>query len=150
MALFSHSAQSAPTRIRAILIVEDEPLLAFDNEHALAQAGYRVVNTVDRYEHAVKAMEEETVDLVIADIRLRGVQTGVDVARLASERAIPVLFSTALCPPDAEPFAMGWLAKPYDARDLVRAIKVIDAVLAGRKPRLRPDAMTLFSATPRV
>ncbi len=35
-----------------VLIVEDEPLIAFDNEHALIQAGYIVVATVDRFRDA--------------------------------------------------------------------------------------------------
>ena len=34
-------------RIRRILIVEDEALVAFDNEHGLTEAGYEVVATVD-------------------------------------------------------------------------------------------------------
>ena len=32
--------------IRTVLVVEDEPLVAFDNEHALEQAGYRIAATV--------------------------------------------------------------------------------------------------------
>ena len=39
--------------IRTILVVEDEPLVAFDNEHTLAQAGYRIAATVDDHDHAV-------------------------------------------------------------------------------------------------
>ena len=33
--------------LRRLLIVEDEPLVAFDNEHVLTDAGYQVVATVD-------------------------------------------------------------------------------------------------------
>ncbi|MCF8708478.1 hypothetical protein L3X40_11350, partial [Rhizorhapis sp. SPR117] len=38
--------------ISKILIVEDEPLIAFDNEHFLTHAGYEVVDTVDSCAHA--------------------------------------------------------------------------------------------------
>ena len=36
-------------RIRRILIVEDEPLVAFDNEYMLKDAGYEIVATVDNF-----------------------------------------------------------------------------------------------------
>ncbi len=148
MGLLSGFAQPGRARTHAILIVEDEPLVAFDNEHALAHAGYRVVDTVDRYDHAVEAMAQGRIDLVISDIRLPGGQDGVAVARHAASLGIPVLFATGACPEHAEEFAIGWLAKPFAARDLVRAIAVVDAVLAGTIPRLVPGAMTLFLATP--
>jgi hypothetical protein len=36
--------------IRRIVIIEDEPLIAFDNEHLLGEAGYEVVATIDNLE----------------------------------------------------------------------------------------------------
>ncbi len=70
--------------IRRILIVEDEPLVAFDNEHLLAEAGYEVVATVDNLADATKALEDEQIDLVLSDIRLSGEGDGTDVARAAA------------------------------------------------------------------
>ncbi|MFT3966337.1 MAG: response regulator [Sphingobium sp.] len=142
--IFSRGPISSRGRIGNILIVEDEPLIAFENEHALAQAGYHVVATVDRYEHAAAAMADGGVDLVVADIRLSGGKSGVDVARHALTLDLPVLFSTATCPRDAPALALACLAKPYGPRDLVRAIRVIERVLAGGRPRLVPEMMTLF------
>ena len=55
--------------LRRILIVEDEPLVAFDNEHFLRDAGYEIVATVDTVPQAVEAIDEE-VDLVLADVNL--------------------------------------------------------------------------------
>ena len=40
--------------IRRILVVEDEPLVAFDNEHMLQDAGYEVVATVDTLADAAR------------------------------------------------------------------------------------------------
>ena len=34
--------------ITRLLVVEDEPLVAFDTEHLLTEEGYEVVATVDR------------------------------------------------------------------------------------------------------
>ncbi|PZU12365.1 MAG: response regulator [Sphingobium sp.] len=136
---------AAPRRsIRTVLVVEDEPLIAFDNEHTLEQAGYRIAATVNDYDHAERVIDGGGVDLVIADIGLYGDRNGMDVARHAAAQALPVLFVTGRCPIDAQAMAVGCLAKPYTSRDLVAAIKVIDAVLRGtRRPRI-PHGLTLF------
>ncbi|MFB0875164.1 MULTISPECIES: response regulator [unclassified Sphingobium] len=132
--------------VRTVLVVEDEPLVAFDNEHALEQAGYRIAATVNDYDHAVRVMDEGGVDLVIADVGLHGERNGIDVARHAAARGLPVLFVTGRCPVDARSIAMGCLAKPYAPRDLIASIVVIDALLRGvRRPKL-PPGLSLFDA----
>ena len=130
--------------IRSVLIVEDEPLVAFDNEHALEQAGYHVAATVEDYDHAVSVIEDDEVDIVIADIALHGDKTGVDVARHAHERGLPVLFVTGACPGDAIDMAVGCLAKPYLPRDLIAAIHVIETRLRGIQPTRLPAGLRLF------
>ncbi|WP_150292367.1 response regulator [Sphingobium estronivorans] len=130
--------------IRSILVVEDEPLVAFDNEHALETAGYRVAATVDEYAHAVSVIEEENVDLVIADVTLHGKRTGIDLARFASGKGVSVLFVTGACPVDAQEVALGCLAKPYAPRDLLGAIDVIDALLRGKTLPRFPEGLHLF------
>lgn len=144
MGLFTDRIDNAHSRIGAILLVEDEPLVAFDNERALVRAGYHVVATVERYEHAVEVMAGSRVDLVVADVGLPGRCSGIDVAHHALTQNISVLFAAANCPPDAEQFALGWLAKPYASRDLVQAIRAVDRMMAGMMPRSLPDGMTLF------
>lgn len=130
--------------IRTVLVVEDEPLVAFDNEHALAQAGYRIAATVDDHDHAVRVMDEGGVDLVIADVAIHGEKSGIDVARHAGLYGLPVLFVTGHCPAEARTLAIGCLAKPYGPRDLVAAIGVVDALLRGaRRPKL-PPGLNLF------
>ena len=132
--------------IRTILVVEDEPLVAFDNEHALEQAGYAIAATVDDHDHAVAVIDGGGVDLVIADVALRGDKSGIDVARHARSKGLPVLFVTGHCPIDARELAVGCLAKPYAPRDLIAAIGVVDAVLRdARRPRL-PAGLSLFDA----
>lgn len=134
-------------RVRRILIVEDEPLIAFDNEHALKQAGYEVVATVDRFRDADAVISQnEGVDLIICDIRLRGERSGLELARHAKALEIAVLFCTAVCPEEARDggFALGVLTKPFPPRELLRAIAVCDNLLTGRKPGRLPSRMTLF------
>src|SRR4051812_33427823 len=54
--------------IRRIVIVEDEPLVAFDNEHLLRESGYEVVATVDSLAEAVRVLgEDDDIHLVLCD-----------------------------------------------------------------------------------
>jgi CheY-like chemotaxis protein len=61
--------------IRRILVVEDEPLVAFDNEHLLSDAGYDVVGTVDNLSDAARLIDEEEIDLILTDVSLNGEAT---------------------------------------------------------------------------
>jgi len=134
-------------RIARILIVEDEPLIAFDNEHALQQAGYTVVATVDRFRDADAVLsDDEDIDLVIADIKLNGERTGIDLARHASQLGVAVLLSTASFPEEVRDMgvALGVLAKPFQPRDLVRAIAACEQLLAGHMPTRIPPRLTIF------
>jgi two-component system, response regulator PdtaR len=130
--------------VRTVLIVEDEPLVAFENEHGLEQAGYTIAATVEDYDHAARVIGDDDVDLVIADVSLRGEQSGIDVAMLAQAKGLPVLFVTGACPVEARHLALGCLAKPYAPRDLVAAINVIDAILRGVAPARLPAGLSLF------
>src|SRR4028118_820621 len=89
--------------ISRILVVEDEPLVAFDNEHLLQDAGYEVVGTVDSLDDARRLIEElEEIDLVLTDITLSGDGSGIEVAEAAFAKGVPVLFVTGSCPPNAK------------------------------------------------
>jgi DNA-binding response OmpR family regulator len=130
--------------IRTILIVEDEPLVAFDNEHFLAAAGYKIVATVDRVDHAVATLEAHEIDLVLADVNLSSGGDGIDVARTAHARETAVLFVTGACPIEAQRLAVGCLAKPYAQRDLLDAIEAVDQMLQGAKPGRVPAGLSLY------
>lgn len=129
--------------VNRILIVEDEPLTAFDNETLLGDAGYEVVATIDRYADAVVMLDREKIDLILSDVRLTGVRTGVDLARHAKERGIPVLFVTGAPPENAAELAIGCLLKPYAHRTLKAALEAVDKYLAGEKAR-PPAGLTLY------
>src|SRR4029079_9609763 len=63
--------------VKRILIVEDEPLTAFDNENILGDAGYEIVATVDDLDEALNVLGREEVHLILSDVRLRGDRTGI-------------------------------------------------------------------------
>ena len=129
--------------VKRILIVEDEPLVAFDNETMLAEEGYEIVATVDKFRSAVEILDREQVDLVLCDVRLNDDQSGVRLAKEACKRGIPVLFATAHVPPDAEKMAIGCLIKPYNPLALKATLESVNRHLQGKKPKA-PKGLELY------
>ena len=147
--------------VKRILIVEDEPLVAFDNELMVGGSGYTVVATVDNVEDALAVLarecavaegesdgeeeaEERGVDLLLTDITLTGERTGMDLAREAQAFGVPVLFATAAPPEGGEELALGVLIKPYTDRQLKAALKAIEQILSA-KPKVKvPDGVILY------
>jgi CheY-like chemotaxis protein len=133
--------------VKRILVVEDEPLTAFDNETMLNAAGYEVVATLDGFDEALEILEREQVDLILSDIRLRSEETGIDLARAAKARGIPTLFATGHQIDAASEVAIGCLQKPYSDRQLKAAIQSVDRHLAGKKAK-PPAGLELFVIAP--
>jgi two-component SAPR family response regulator len=129
--------------VKRILIVEDEPLTAFDSENMLGDAGYEIVATIDDFEEALDVLQREKVDLVLSDVRLHSQQTGIELANHAKKRGVPTLFATGHPYPDAASVAVGCLKKPYSERQLTKAIECIDRHLQGEKVK-PPKGLELF------
>lgn len=133
-------------QIVRLLVVEDEPLVAFDTEHFLSEADFEIVATVDRVSEALAVLSgDAAIDLVLVDVNLAD-GSGVDVARVAHRNGVPVLFVTGACPPEATELAAGCLSKPYAPRDLISAIGAVEAGLQGKVPKRLPSGFRLFAA----
>jgi CheY-like chemotaxis protein len=132
--------------VKRILIVEDEPLTAFDNENILGDAGYEIVATVDDLDEALEALEHGRVHLVLSDVRLKDDQTGIRIAKAAKQKNIPTLFATGHSHPLASELAVGCLHKPYSGRQLIKAIECVDRHLQGEKV-IPPKGLEIFVAS---
>lgn len=131
-------------RITRIMVVEDEPLVAFDTEHHLTESGFEIAATVDSVAEALTVIErDDALDLALVDLGLAD-GSGIDVARAATARGVLVLFVTGNCPGDARALAAGCLSKPYGPRDLTGAIEAVEAVLDGQAPKKLPGGFSLF------
>ena len=130
--------------VNRILIVEDEPLTAFDNEMMLGDLGYEVVATLDSFEDAIELLERETIDLILSDYRLSSRRTGLDLARAAKNRGIPIVFSTGhKLPAESVRLAIGCINKPYNERTLKLALNAVDKHLAGQRAK-PPKGVEIF------
>ncbi|MEG3164286.1 response regulator [Sphingomonas sp. PB2P19] len=132
-------------QIVRLLLVEDEPLVAFDTEHSLSEAKFTVVATTDRVSEALPIIEEDdAIDMLVVDVNLAD-GSGVDLARAAHARGVPVLFVTGNFPDEAVQWASGCLFKPYLPRDLLDAIAAIEAALDGKTTKRLPQGFRLFA-----
>jgi len=112
-----------------ILIVDDEPNLRHTVSYNLRRAGHDVLTAADG-EAALAIAQEQTIDLVILDIMLPGID-GFEVCRRLRERgSVPVLMLTAR---DAEIDrvvgleigADDYLVKPFSMRELLARVKAM-------------------------
>ena len=132
--------------VNRILIVEDEPLVAADNEQFLRGKGYEVVATVDTAHDALAIIAVNLVDCLLCDIRIADGGNGIEVARAAEAKGIKVLFATGSAEELGSGVGVGYLKKPYGPRDLLQALDIVDRIARGADlPRI-PPALTLFSA----
>jgi DNA-binding NarL/FixJ family response regulator len=116
-------------RPAAVLVVEDDHLVAMMTELILLDAGFDVAGIAVTSEEAMALARARKPDLIIMDITLSGERDGVDTAiELFRENGIRCIFATAhhdgatrRRAQAARPF--GWLAKPYQPDALVYAVQ---------------------------
>lgn len=133
-------------RVARILIVEDEPLQAFDTEHFLTEEGFAVVATTDSVGEAIgHIISPNSIDLVLVDLGLRD-GSGADVAHAARAEGVPALLVTGRRLDEVEAIGFGCLFKPYPQRDLLAAIAAVEALLEGKAPRRVPPSLKLFQS----
>jgi CheY-like chemotaxis protein len=131
--------------VKRILIVEDEPLTAFDTETILTGHGYEVVATTDDFDQALERLEQDEVHLVLADVLLHGEELGLELARHAQGKGVPTLLATGHDVRLPASLAVGCIRKPYTERQLRQALDSIDRHLQGEKVT-PPKGLELFIA----
>ncbi len=123
----SFESRTSPGRV---LLVEDEGVVAMEMERLLVSMGYSVCGVAATGEAALRLAQDNDVELVIMDIRLRGKLDGISTAKALQERSNPaVVFVTAHSNASTlerakaiEPF--GYVIKPFDQRSLLATIQL--------------------------
>jgi two-component system cell cycle sensor histidine kinase/response regulator CckA len=113
-----------------IMLVEDEKVVAADIQACVEGLGYEVVGSAATGTDALRQAVNTMPDLVLMDIKLKGVLDGIDVAgALYDQLKIPVVYLTAHA--DAEILERakqtapsGYVLKPFDDRTLRTAIEL--------------------------
>jgi CheY-like chemotaxis protein len=80
----------------AVLIIEDEPMIAMDLETIVRDLGHDVTGVAVTRDEAVAAVQERRPGLILADIQLADDSSGIDAVKdILAEFAVPVIFITA-------------------------------------------------------
>ena len=113
-----------------VLIVEDEPGIVRMLERGLAAHGYQCV-TADNGEDGVRLANEETVELVLLDIMLPGLDGQEVLRRIRARRpGLPVLMLTARDDLENKVSALDggaddYLTKPFAFEELLARMRVL-------------------------
>lgn len=140
---------------KAILIVEDEGIIATRLHDILTRAGYTVPPPVASGEEAMAAVARTPPDLVLMDIELVGAMNGTTAAEhLRTDFDLPIIYLTAYALPlqlqrakTTAPY--GYLVKPVAERELLATLEMalhrheIDCRLKKSEERL---ALALWGA----
>lgn len=115
---------------KKVLIVEDEPITAMEMKSTLRKIGYEVVSVVDRGSRAIKIVEDESPEIVLMDVNLKGEKDGIETAKqIRKITEIPIVYVTAYSNEDTLERAShtnpeGYLVKPVTDDDLASTLKM--------------------------
>jgi len=127
----------------AVLIVEDEPLIAEDIKQTCLENKIEVAGIAYSLEDAITVLEEKKVDYALLDIQLGNSNDGLEIGkRLSEEYFIPFSYITSFS--DAQIVAQvkltkpsGYLTKPFRNRDIIIQIELgLDIAARLHKPEM--------------
>jgi len=147
LSVAASSKSSAAGETMLILIVEDEPIIAWSLADALSESGHTILGPTASSDEAIRLCAPCMPRLALVDITLDGREEGIALARkLKSEMSIDSIFMTAqpmLARENADT-ALGLIEKPYLPELVSRAIAVIDEMLKGRDANCSASALEWF------
>jgi DNA-binding response OmpR family regulator len=107
-----------------VLVVEDEPLIAFDVADHLRQAGFEVVGPATSVSAALKLLDSQGCDLAVLDVNL-GRETAAPIADVLYSKSLPFValsgYSSEQLPEIFQRAPM--LTKPVDSKKLVHLLR---------------------------
>jgi two-component system, response regulator PdtaR len=113
----------------SVLVVEDDWLVSTEIQSVLEDAGFAVVGIAGSAEEAVDLAGRHGPDLVLMDIRLRGLRDGIDAAiEIKSRYGLRCLFVSAHRDPATQDRAqavdpLGWVSKPFSGQQVIAAVR---------------------------
>ncbi len=116
----------ADAKLWRILIVEDEPMLAFAIEDTLLDSGFAVAGVAGELQTALAMIESGVCDGAILDVNLSGVSAGPAASALAA-RGLPFIILSGYSS-DQQPSAFSGaprLQKPCRPERLIQALRGI-------------------------
>jgi DNA-binding response OmpR family regulator len=134
-----------------ILIVETDPVLAYQAIATLEAEGHEVFGPAVTAGEALQWAACENLDLALVDVDLDGDAGGIALAReLRSRHGVSSIFVSSQpgIAPKSQDAALGLLRKPFEAAELVDSTLVAQCLMTGGwpPPRPVPRSMEIFRA----
>ncbi len=112
-----------------ILIVEDQFIEANDLRFILQKADYQVIGVAKSVAQALESIEIERPDLVFLDIRLRGKETGIDLAKELNKNHIGFIYLSAnsnksILEEAKKTHPYGFIVKPFRPKDVLITLEI--------------------------
>lgn len=124
------SEEGAPvSRVRTVIVAEDESLIRMDVIETLKDNGFTVVGEAGDGEKAVELAREHQPDVVVMDVKMP-LLDGISAAEILSkEKICPVVLLTAFSQRElveraTEAGALAYVVKPFGPNDLIPAIEI--------------------------
>ena len=115
---------------RAVLIVEDESIVAHDLQQTLSDLGFDAFAIASSADEAMARADERRPDVALVDVRIKGRLDGIKTAQLLEDRfGVPIVYLTAHADDATLERAMkthplGYLLKPVKPAALRSAIEI--------------------------
>jgi ActR/RegA family two-component response regulator len=133
---------------RAVLVVEDEAVVAMSVADALERRGWRLCGTAATADEALRLAAERRPAFAVVDIKLAGGGDGLKVGRALTGRGVTVLYASAYGPGYRQEMedsgGRACLQKPFAAEDVARALGVLEHLGQGERPPGVPPGFHLF------
>ena len=113
-----------------ILLVEDDDIVSKVATWRLEKLGYEVCGRATNSSDAVNLAMQHHPDLVLMDIKISGASDGIATAKVLKKTLnVPIVYLTSQTDDDtiaraAETQPAGFIAKPFEDKDLKIAIEV--------------------------
>jgi CheY-like chemotaxis protein len=130
----------------AVLIVEDDPIVAVDEVQMVESLGHEVIGVAAETETTFQLADSQLPSIVLLDVNLADGRTGPAIcARLTSDYGVPVVFLTAdpeQLPPNYAG-AMGCIVKPFTVSTLGAALAYVRSYAAEGAAVVPPRGMKM-------
>jgi CheY-like chemotaxis protein len=122
-----------PLEGKAVLVLEDNLILALETEDILRRLGARAVSLASTIDAAALIIENERIDFALLDVHV-GNQTSLEFALSVRDAKIPYVFATGYGEDirlGSEHAAACVVSKPYSQREMIAPIaKALGGVLS--------------------
>ncbi len=130
-----------------VLIVEDDMIIGANLSLQLINLGYDVTGIVPRGEEAIVHAREDTPQILLLDINLKGALSGIETAKAIQKYVdIPIVYITANSDNDTfekakETYPKAFITKPFNKLSLQRTLEL---VVQGLEPTQKSEHTTEF------